>query len=181
MLRKISVILVFFTPTMSRYLKLIKFTFIILLILIISLNSCHPFYKRLTRGGWGKDTVFVKFPDLPKPILDTLIKYYESTFTKDTTDDIPDLISFNLNKQFIDVGYYDAYSPKLRLPFGQYFKLGKKKYFIHYSDLSTPLIYYNNYLFFPAGAYYDSTISKLRSQFERWPYDKQFYVKYKLK
>ena len=95
-------------------------TFLIISVcLCLLLACCHPSYKRLTKERRMKDTTWVKFSDLPKPIVDTLIKYYESTFTKDTTDDIPDLISFNLNKQFIDVGYYNAYSPKLRLPFGQ--------------------------------------------------------------
>ncbi len=129
-----------------------------------------------------KKSELIKYTDLPKLLQDTIIKYYESTFTKDTTDDLSDLISFDPNKKMIDVAYYDAYSKKFRIPFGRYFKIGSKKYFIHYSELDSPLIYYNNYLYFPSGGFFDKSLEhKLYSQDEKIPYDKKYFVKYKLK
>lgn len=168
----------------KKLIGMIFFYWICACITITQVSSCHPCYKRLTslRNGWGKDTVLVKFPDLPKPILDTLIKYYEASFTKDTTDNIRDLISFESDKQFKDVAYYDAYSPRLRVPFGRYFKIGKKKYFIHYSYLKSPLIYDQGFLYFPAGQYFEKSIqNKLSSQGERWPYDRQLFIKHKIR
>ncbi len=145
------------------------------------MNSCHPFYKRLTNGDWEEYTTKVRFPDLPIRMQDTIKKYYESTFTVDTLDDISDLISLDSVKKFIDIAYYDAYSKKFRIPFGRFFKIGKKKYFINYSNLRTPLIYFEKYLYFPAGEFFDKSIKHaLHSHYERWPFDKQFFIKYKL-
>ena len=150
-------------------------------IILVFLGSCHPFYKRLTRGNWEKHIVLVKFPDLPAKMQDTLHKYFEARFTADTLDDVSDLISFDDNKQFTDIAYYDAYSNKFRLPFGRYFKIGKKNYFIYYSDLRAPLIFDDGYLYFPSKEYFDKSIEhKLYKQHEKWPYDKKYYFKYKL-
>ena len=159
-------------------------TFAILIgMFFIFLFSCHPGYKRLTRGNWEKrHTILVKYPDLPKPILDTLTKYYEAKLTKDTSDNVSYLISFDPEKQFKEMHYYDMTSPKFRLPFGFFFKLGRKKYFIYRADLRMPLVYYDGSLYFSAGKYFDSSIqNQLRNQYERWPYDKLYIFKYKLK
>lgn len=160
-----------------------RILFVIFVYFSISLFSCHPSYKRLTSERRMKDTIWVKYSDLPKPVFDTLEKYYQACFTPDTSDDIKNVISLDVNKQFVDIAYYDAYSNKFRIPFGWYFKLGKEKYFIHYSQLKSPIIYYENYLYYKSGVYFDKTIkNKLYdNSHERWPYDKQFYVKYKLK
>ncbi len=157
---------------------------IIIICLFAFIISCHPCYKRLTslRNGWGKDTVLIRFPDLPKPILDTLSKYYEAKFTKDTTDNVPYLISFNHAKQFKEMYYYDMDSPKFRLPFGFFFKLGKKKYFIYRSDFRTPLVYSENYLYFPSGKFFETLTNKERynDSNKTW-INKQLYIKYKIK
>jgi hypothetical protein len=151
------------------------------LLIIIGLNACHPGYKRLTRGKWYKDTLWVKFPDLPKPIIDTLDKYYQALFTKDTIDDISGIISLDPSRKITEVAYYNMNSKKFRLPFGWYFKIGKKKYFIDYSEFKTPLIYYDNVIYYKSGQYFDPNLTpKMRTKGQPWPYDKMYYVKYNL-
>lgn len=156
-------------------------------ILVLMLATCslflgcyrHPFYKKLTRGNWEKDTVWIKFTDLPKPILDTIDAFFKAKFTIDTTDDISDMISFDPQKQFVDVDYFDFDSSKLRFPFGWYFKLGERKYFIDYSELKGPYVFYKDALYFRSGQYFDKTIKdKIYSTNDHLPYDKQYYIKY---
>ncbi len=154
----------------------------VIIFVLFDLSCYHPLYKRLARHHWEKDTTWVRYPDLPAPVLETVKKYYEASFTKDTTDDLPDLISLDSTQRFSDMGFYDAYSHPFRMPFGWYFKIGKRKCFIDYSEATSPLIYYEGYLFFDSKEYYDKSIKeKLYDKYERRPYDKKYYVRYKLK
>lgn len=160
---------------------IIKKNPIYITIFIVFLSACHPFYRRLTNGDWEEYTTKVRYPDLPLRMQDTIKKYYESPFTADTLDDFSDLISLDSARKFIDIAYYDAYSKKFRIPFGRYFKIGKKKYFINYSNLRTPLIYYDNYLFFSSGLFFEELTKseKYNDKNNTW-YRKLYYFKYKL-
>lgn len=119
---------------------------------------------------------------MPKNIKDTIGKYFETKFSEDTLDNISNKISFDPKRQFTNVEYYDAYSDEFRLPFGLYFKIGKKKYFIYYSDLQTPLVYCDGYLYFPAGNFFIDLTNeeKYKDKNVTW-YLKSNYRKYKLR
>ena len=156
--------------------------FFFIVVLVLSLSSCHPFYKRLTRGNWGKDTVCIKFPDLPEPVRTIISKYGDVEASPDPLDDFKPLISLDTLHKADDGILADAYSSKLIIPFGWYFKIGKSKYFIHYAYAYSPIIYYNNYLYFDERKYFDSLYTSFQFlKNERIPYEKRFFVKYSLK
>ena len=165
---------------MKTYLKII--VTILCVVISISLNSCHPCYKRLTKGNWHKDTTWVKFPVLPEPVKTAISKYANAEATIDTLDDMEPLISLDSLRKAENGFFADAYSQKIIIPFGWYFKIGKNKYFMHYAYAYSPIIYFQNCLYFDARRYYDNSYDTfVFSKNERIPYEKRFFVKYVLK
>ncbi len=124
------------------------------------------------------DTTQLSFNELPALIKDTLSIYYEGYYAKDSVF-YPELISLNKD---VDVCFirYNTFPPeKLFQVTGYYFKIGNKKYFFDYRRFRTPIIYYENSLYYFSGTY---TVRKDRYTFEaQSDYENKLFVKYNLK
>ena len=147
------------------------------------INSCvylhHPFTYKLTRGNWIKDTVVLKFNDLPKLVSDTLSGFYNRYYAKDSVF-YPELISLtqNVNVSFVEHVTFPSNKFLLDTP-GYHFKIGNKKYFFDYRKFRLPIVYYDDALYYFSGEYY---VKKERYTFEsKSDYENKLFIKYTLK
>lgn len=142
--------------------------------------SCvrYPFYSKMNRGDWQKDTTWVSFPSLPAPVKDTLTILYKK-YNSEKDYSLSGFISLDTNYSFELTRFYSFDSPKLIIPFGTYFKLNKQKLFEDYSEGGTPLIYYNKNFYYPSREF---SVKKERVTKEDYSdYENRYIVKYKLK
>ena len=113
----------------------------------------------------------VRFFDLPEIVADTLAKEYELYNRMTKLDTIPEeyagisyFIAFDTTIQGVSIKYQDFYSDKFGLPFGYFFKFGKKKFHQPYREqtLTYPYIYYDGYLYI-TGKYFGDECNNLFS------------------
>ncbi len=156
---------------------------LLFLILVGIINSCvytkHTFASKLTRGNWVKDTTVLGYNELPRLVKDTLSSYYESYYDKDSLF-YPELISLNQNVEacFIEYITFPSESILFHTP-GYYFRIGGKKYFFDYRKYKTPIVYYENSLYYFTGKY---SVEKDRYTFEsQSDYENKLFTKYSLK
>ena len=123
----------------------------------------------------------MKYPDLPEPVLDTLEKMYKNVNIVTDHLNVTSIISLDPLKKAVKIAYYNMNSKKLRIPFGMYFKIGKGKYFIHYSELKAPIIYFDHCLYFHSGKTFEKISNEERFGKLPYPIHKRFYVKYKIR
>jgi len=159
-------------------MKIIKTLFFSCFFLLF-ISSCvyikHPFTYKLTRGNWINDTTQLAFNDLPKLIKDTLSSYY----AKDSVF-FPELISLNesVDVCFIEYVTFPSKTIFLHTP-GYYFRIGSRKYFFDYRKYNTPIVYYENTLYYFSDKY---SVKKDRYTFEsQSDYENKLFVKYSLK
>ena len=167
-------------PKEKLIMRMIKLTFAI--IISVLLNSCvytnYPFTYKLTRGNWSKDTTQVKFNNLPLLVKDTLSSYYQKYYAKDSVF-YSELISLDTSARICFIMYNDFSNSQLIYPFGLFFKIGKQKYFFDYHKYRTPIVYYENCLYYFSGMY---SVKKDRYTFEaQSDYENKIFVKYNLK
>ena len=161
-------------------MRMIKLTFAI--IISVLLNSCvytnYPFTYKLTRGNWENDTTQLIFNDLPELVKDTLSSYYQKYYAKDSVF-YSELISLNKDVDACFINYNTFPTEKLFQVTGYFFKIGKQKYFFDYHKYRTPIVYYENCLYYFSGEYY---VKKDRYTFEaQSDYENKIFVKYNLK
>lgn len=163
-------------------MKKIK-SILFLLTLGVLFSSCvytkHPFACKLTRGNLAQDTTVLGYNELPKKVQDTLSIYYEHYYSNDSLF-YPELISLTQNVDICFIEYVTF--PNETLLFhtpGYYFRIGNKKYFFDYRKYKTPIIYYENTLYYFSGKY---SVKKDRYTFKsQSDYKNKLFIKYHLK
>jgi len=161
--------------------KKIKLTLVFIITLVL-FNSCvytnHPFTYKLTRGDWKKDTTQLTFNELPELVKDTLSNYYQKYYAKDSIF-YSEFISMDTSVQICYITYNTFPPEKLFQTTGLFFKIGKQKYFFDYHKYGTPIVYYDNCLYYFSGKYF---VKKDRYTFEEQSdYENKIFVKYNLK
>lgn len=151
-------------------------------IVLVAMSSCvylkHPTSYKLTRGDWGQDTTILKFNELPNKVKDTLASFYEAYYNGKYLHYL-ELISLDpgVNICFIEYVTFPSETVILHTP-GYYFRIGGKKYFFDYRKFYTPIVYYENNLYYFSGKYSNETD---RFSFEsQSDYENMFFVKYSL-
>src|SRR5690554_3498676 len=163
-------------------MKTIKPLFVYLL-LVVLMSSCvylkHPSSYKLTRGDWMQDTTILRYNELPIIVKDTLASYYENYYNENDLF-YPEVISLDQNVTvcFVEsvISPFETVIPHTP---GYYFRIGSKKYFFDYKKYNTPIVYYENDLYYFSGRY---SVKKDRYTFEsRSDYENKFFVRYNLK
>jgi hypothetical protein len=154
--------------------------FFFLISLSLFTNSCiyilKPSYYKLTRGNWEKDTNWMNFNDMPLLVKDTLSKVYDVYYKANDDSRYQELISID-SSIHINIEYYnDFYNSSIL--FGYFFKIGNQKFHIDYSQIRTPIVYYNNCLYFPTGQY--SVVKQRINKKDYSDYYNKIFVRYKL-
>jgi len=146
------------------------------------MSSCvhmkHPSSNNLTRGNWEKDTTVLDYNELPKLVKDTLASYYKSLYSKNDLF-YPELISLDQSVEicFIEcvISPFETIVPHTP---GYYFRIGSKKYFFDYKKYNTPIVYFENSLYYFSGRF---SVQKDRYTFEsRSDFNNKLFVKYNL-
>lgn len=155
----------------------------VFLSLCLIINSCiytkHTFAYKLTRGNWERDTSILRFEELPVKVKDTLTGFYKRYYNNDSLF-YPELISLdpNVNICFIERVTFPSETILFHTP-GYYFKIGSKKYFFDYRKYNTPIVYYENTLYYFTGKY---SVQKNRYTFDsKSDFENKLFVKYNLK
>jgi hypothetical protein len=133
---------------------------------------------KLTRGNWIQDTTVLSYDKLPISVKDTFSSFYDSYYNKNDSF-YPELISLD---QSVDICFVECVTSPLSTTIphtpGYYFKIGSKKYFFDYRKYNTPIVYYENDLYYFSGKY---SSSKERYTFEsQSDYKDKLFVKYSL-
>lgn len=132
----------------------------LILLFLFSTSSCAIGYKKLTteklerKEKRGKSELIL-FNELPPLVSDTLTKEYEKYYQenkgqKNMVYSMSYFITFDSTITGDHIKYQDFYSEKFRLPFGYFFRFGKKKFFIPYAErgIGNTFIYFDGHLYF---------------------------------
>lgn len=148
---------------------------------VLMLNSCAytnlPFTYKLTRGDWQFDTTHLKYNQLPVLVKDTLTAFYKEYYSS-AGEEFPELISLEKGVDFCLKPYVTFPPDGFFQITGYHFIIGKKKYFFDYGKFKTPIVYFDNALYYFSGKY---SVKKDRNTFEaQSDFKNKIFVRYNL-
>ncbi|MBL4657087.1 MAG: hypothetical protein JKX73_03745 [Flavobacteriales bacterium] len=157
---------------------------------VLQMSSCTIGYRKLTMHKIRNDTTWVLYQNLPNDVADTITKIYDKYLRENRglsfpTYNFPELVSLDSTIIAEIIKYQSFDSEKLRLPFGYFFRFGRKKYFIPYGEqrINPPFVYLNERFYFPGKLLvpYDEILNVHDPDYYKVEVKGRYYIVYKMK